>query len=180
MPETSFVQNTVGPFENSFSFIEGKENDIEKMPFPKTKTEDLSSGSYNLKSEEKEQGSGSVQRSEDKKEIIKIRRFVYARQYEGEVKDIFKDFFTARLINPYDKTDELEGRFSLKNVERKDIPLLREGAAFSWVIGMVKEKSGTENRKSEISFRKVPAWSEETVKEAERKAEEILNALQQK
>jgi len=99
------------------------------------------------------------------------------------VLEVKQDEFTARLTNlanapdQYDTFGDLEATFSVHDLSRDDVPLLREGAIFYWNIGYFDDQSGQRHRVDEIRFRRLPAWSQSQLTSARSEAEQIRREL---
>jgi len=101
------------------------------------------------------------------------------QEWEGYVVEIGADKFSARLV---DRTagDSLETEyteFPIADVSDDDKNLLIIGAVFRWVIGYQRARGGTKRRVSQITFRRMPAWSPKELKEAEKTAKAFVDAI---
>ena len=98
--------------------------------------------------------------------------FVSLQKWEGAVLSVTKDAFSARLVDQTNPNPEEEAEFSIDELDPDDLELLEPGAIFYWNIGYLDKKSGR-IRISDIRFRRLPAWTERDLKEAEIAAEEL-------
>lgn len=102
------------------------------------------------------------------------------QEWEGYVSNIAETFFTARLV---DKTqgksvEEEEADFLIGDLSDEDRQLLVPGAVFRWVIGYQRTISGTKRRVSQITFRRLPAWTRKELQAARSRAEELASTIQ--
>lgn len=95
------------------------------------------------------------------------------QEWEGYVSTISEDRFTARLIDitAGKKREEEFAEFPISDLSDSDRDLLKEGAVFRWVIGYLRAPGGSKRRVSQITFRRMPAWSSSELKSASLKAE---------
>jgi hypothetical protein len=72
-------------------------------------------------------------------------KFQKLQEYEGAVISIRASDFVARLVDLTDiGAQRLEVIFSIDEVSPSDLPLLREGAVFYWIIGFRDYLNGKE------------------------------------
>lgn len=102
------------------------------------------------------------------------------QEWEGYVSNISEKSFTARLV---DKTlgntiEDEEADFLIDDLSDEDRQLLVRGAVFRWIIGYQRTTSGTKRRVSQITFRRLPAWTKRELEHARSRAEELASAIQ--
>lgn len=98
-----------------------------------------------------------------------VSRLDVRQSWEGVVLSIFEEdaLFTARLHNITDPTSfDAEATFEIADVSNNDRDLLRIGGVFRWMIGYRRLSYGQMDRVSAIVFRRLPAWTEEDLKQA--------------
>jgi len=102
-------------------------------------------------------------------------KFEVLQLYEGVVLSANNHSMWARLVN---KTNELEedeeAEFPLEEISYGDRKLIENGAVFYWYIGYYDSASGQRTRESKIRFRRLPALSDDVIKKARMKAEDIM------
>lgn len=101
------------------------------------------------------------------------------QEWEGYVKEINGDKFTADLIDltdPNNKRLEL-GEFDINDISN-DPSLLKEGAVFRISIGYKIERSGSRTKNFQIIFRRLPAWSKTEIENSKKEAAELINSIQ--
>lgn len=96
--------------------------------------------------------------------------------WNGTVISCNDEELTARLEDSTDpsKPDEMVV-LSLEEIENKDKPLIKIGAMFLWHIGYRYGPKYPRERFSIIRFRRLPKWTEEEVKDAEKLAKEYAD-----
>jgi len=101
------------------------------------------------------------------------------QEWEGYVAEIGDDVFTARLLDvtARNKYEEEVADFPIADLSDTDRELLKPGAIFRWVIGYQRQRGGTKRRVSQITFRRMPAWSKKDIVDANRKAEGIAKSI---
>lgn len=97
-------------------------------------------------------------------------RFIELQKWEGTVIQVFKESYTARLIDLTEERPDEEAEFSFDEIHDEDIPLVEPGAIFYWSIGYPVIR-GQRFRASVIRFRRLPKWSEEEIITAAEEAE---------
>ena len=101
------------------------------------------------------------------------------QEWEGYVLEVGQTEFSARLV---DRTarNVLESEiadFPIADVSDDDRPLLTVGGVFRWVIGYERSRGGTKRRVSQVTFRRMPAWSRKELKQAESTAKHLTETL---
>jgi len=102
-----------------------------------------------------------------------------SQEWEGYVTAINEETFTARLldISARDCVESEEADFPIADLSETDHALLKEGAIFRWVIGYQRSLGGTKRRVSQVTFRRLPAWTKRGLHDAKLKAEAILKSI---
>jgi hypothetical protein len=98
------------------------------------------------------------------------------QEWEGYVAEVGETTFTARLV---DRTagrfvEDEAAEFPVADLSDDDRRLLVPGAVFRWVIGYLRSRGGSKRRVSQITFRRMPAWSRGELREASKAAEHFL------
>jgi hypothetical protein len=100
------------------------------------------------------------------------------QQWEGVVTEVADDSFFADLQDLNDSAEPIEVvELPFEEVPKDDRPLLQEGAVFYWSIGYETTAGGTLRRMSEIRLRRTPRWTKRAHRQAEQRAEELLERL---
>jgi hypothetical protein len=101
------------------------------------------------------------------------------QEWEGYVLDIRADTFTARLadVTAGSKLEEEIAEFPLADLSDDDRQLLAIGAIFRWVIGYQRSPAGTKRRVSQVTFRRLPAWTKSELKQANKRAQELVTGI---
>jgi hypothetical protein len=105
-------------------------------------------------------------------------RFELLQQWEGEVRQVDPDEFTAvvrDITNP--RSPEEEVTLSKDEVSGADLELVQPGAIFYWIIGYRVSRDGQKTRTSDLRFRRLPAWTSKEIKRARERAHEIERML---
>ncbi len=117
--------------------------------------------------------------SNDQLEFTKLISFEPLQEWEGIVRQVNKEVFTATLL---DVTARLrhEGEiadFPVADVSEDDRPFLKPGGVFRWLIGYERHPSGVKRRVSSIVFRRLAEWTNRDLVRAEKDAEELLGTI---
>lgn len=101
------------------------------------------------------------------------------QEWEGYVTEIGESTFAARLVDVTAgaRTEEEVADFLISDLSDDDLLLLKEGAVFRWVIGYQRRRSGQKLRASQVVFRRLPAWTNRDIKDAQARAEQLLTEL---
>jgi hypothetical protein len=99
------------------------------------------------------------------------------QSWEGVVLDVEDDAFRARLINVTGDNVDEEVTLAIDELCDFDLELLEPGAIFYWSIGYRQELRGARERVSRIRFRRLPAWTESQLREAEARAATLAREL---
>jgi hypothetical protein len=97
-------------------------------------------------------------------------RFVASQKWEGTVLETASDSFLARLVDLTTQNPDEEADFPLDEVPHPDLSLVQPGAVFYWDIGYLDKVDGQRMRISSIRFRRLPAWTLDELKDADKKA----------
>lgn len=103
-------------------------------------------------------------------------RFVALQKWEGVVTKIDNECFWADLYDKKIGTIE-EAEFTFDDVSDQDLNLLKLGSIFYWSVGYLDRVSGQRLKSSIIKFRRLPAWTEQDIQIAKKKAGEIIKNL---
>lgn len=107
-----------------------------------------------------------------------IRPIAVVQQWEGIVMSVGDDDFTARLYDITDPTNPVEeADFLVEDLNPYNLPLLKEGAIFRWIIGYRGGKTSTRSRVSQLTFRRLPAWTKRDLADADQKAKELVKGI---
>ncbi len=101
------------------------------------------------------------------------------QEWEGYVTAVGDHEFHARLVDVTARSEieEEAATFPLDDVAEKDMYLLVEGAVFRWVIGYLRDRSGSKRRVSQIVFRRRPAWTARELSQVKSRAQRIEKEL---
>jgi hypothetical protein len=94
------------------------------------------------------------------------------QEWEGYVTSIGEDTFTGHLVDvtARQRTEQEAADFPISDLSDDDRKLLEVGAVFRWVIGYQRSSGGTKRRVSQVTFRRMPAWSRRDLIEANKVA----------
>jgi hypothetical protein len=100
------------------------------------------------------------------------------QEWEGYVVHIEEQSFLSRLTSvwPERGTEEELLEFPKEDISETDLVLLRPGALFRWVVGYRELASGRE-RSSNVTLRRLPAWTKSDVEFAEAEAARVAENL---
>ena len=107
----------------------------------------------------------------------KVDHYRALQEWEGTVDSIGDRTFVARLVDRTSPGPDEEAEFDIDEVSRGDRDLLAPGAIFYWSIGYRDSASGSRSRTSLLTFRRLPAWTDEEKRQAEKTADEIIEVL---
>ena len=86
-----------------------------------------------------------------------------ARQrWEGTVTEVNGEEFTAILTdlsNPRNSDEEAVLNLDELVIQDDDLPLLKPGASFYWIVGTEKSPAGVVKNVSFLEFKRIPKWS---------------------
>lgn len=99
-------------------------------------------------------------------------------EWEGVVEEVHDDSFSARLLGirglPSQKEEFAE--FELISVPHGDRHLIQPGGIFRWILG-IEARAGTRQKYSRVVFRRLPAWSERSLKASENRFKEVVSGI---
>jgi len=109
----------------------------------------------------------------------KVPSLIPLQEWEGYVTDIYEDKFLTSLIDITAKEDVAteEAEFDIEELSDSDKNLLKVGAVFRWIIGYERTPSGVKKRVSQVVFRRLPQWSQSSIRNADRKSKEIIKTI---
>jgi len=101
------------------------------------------------------------------------------QEWEGYVTAIGDEIFRGRLIDltAGRKIEEEEADFPICDLSDDDRELLEMGAVFRWIIGYQRAKGGTKRRVSQVTFRRLPAWTRKDLMQAKETAAELSHEI---
>lgn len=101
------------------------------------------------------------------------------QEWEGYVTEVGRESFTARLVDvtARRKLEEEEAEFPISDLSDTDREQLKLGAVFRWVIGYQRSLGGTKRRVSQLTFRRMPAWSKRDLVRAAKKARSFARSI---
>jgi hypothetical protein len=100
------------------------------------------------------------------------------QEWEGQVQEVGERVFSARLVDlTRDSKEETEeADLPIEDLGEADRRLVVPGATFRWIIGY-RWTNGEKERFTRVIIRRLPIWTEEEIKSADREAAELHNAL---
>jgi len=107
-----------------------------------------------------------------------IPREIKLQEWEGQVQEVGRTYFSARLVDlTADETDETEEvQLPLSDITESDQALLVPGAVFRWMIGY-RYIDGVKERFTRVVVRRLPVWTEQEIRSADKEALELYNVL---
>lgn len=95
--------------------------------------------------------------------------YVELQEFDGKVLDINVDegIFTAELTSKQKPEEILRAEFDVDDVDKGDRGLFKQGALFIWKVGK-EENNGTQQKISQIVFRRLPSWWAKDIKRVEK------------
>jgi hypothetical protein len=101
------------------------------------------------------------------------------QEWEGYVTEVRGDLFTARLtdLSAARKIEEESAEFPIDDLSDDDQKLLHIGAIFRWIIGYQRSSDGTKRRVSQVTFRRLPAWTSKDLNHARARATEFVDQI---
>jgi hypothetical protein len=109
-----------------------------------------------------------------------ITKFVTLVEWEGVVLEVLPEegMFSANIQDTSgDDVPQEYAEFYTEDLKDDDLPLLRQGAVFRWVIGKRENEFGTIERTSRIIFRRLPAYNQADFASAEARAAALIDAI---
>jgi hypothetical protein len=106
-------------------------------------------------------------------------KFLVLQDWEGVVDSIGPETFTARLRDRTNKETYASeiAELPIADVSDDDRELFQPGAIFYMTVGRVTRASGRQDRVGRLVFRRLPAWTESTLRRAEERAERLSRFL---
>jgi hypothetical protein len=107
-----------------------------------------------------------------------IPREVKLQEWEGQVQVVNRKTFTATLtdVTAGSAEESIEVDLLMDDLSDGDQELVVPGAIFRWIVGHTYTY-GQKDSFSRIVMRRLPIWTTHEIKEADREAEELYNAL---
>jgi hypothetical protein len=105
-------------------------------------------------------------------------REVKLQEWEGQVQVVHQETFTATLtdVTANSTEESVEADLLMDDLSDGDRELVVPGAVFRWIVGHTY-MYGQKDSFSRIVMRRLPIWTTHEIKEADREAEELYNAL---
>lgn len=99
-------------------------------------------------------------------------------EWEGVVESVSVDIFEARLTVIKGSNVDFDefASFELANIPQDDQDLIRLGALFRFVVGL-QALGGTRQQYSRLTFRRLPAWNNNTIDKTQSKFENIVKSI---
>ena len=111
--------------------------------------------------------------------LEQAEKFSVLQDWEGVVERVGAEVFSAtlrdRTQNESYATEAAE--LPIADVSDDDRELLRPGAIFYLTVGRVTRASGRQDRVGRLVFRRLPAWTESTLRRAEERAARLSRFL---
>jgi hypothetical protein len=111
--------------------------------------------------------------------LPRLARFLIEQGFEGMVVSVDAEdkSFIARLADLTGQAPEEEAEIAFDEISLGDRALIVPGALFTWAIGRTTEANGQVRRVSDIRFRRFFHFARSTIVKAEKKAEQMLEIL---
>jgi len=105
---------------------------------------------------------------------VSVPREVKLQEWEGQVQEVGRQYFLARLVDlTADETEETaETELPISDVATGERDLLVEGATFRWIIGY-RLIDGLKERFSRVVIRRLPMWTDKEIQSADREATKL-------
>lgn len=103
--------------------------------------------------------------------------FRVSGRWQGYVMSVDGEFFHARLADDLGRNPDEDAEIFIREISEGDRDLLKPGAIFYWIVGYRDKLGGGRTRESVIRMQRLPAWTEEEIAEAGRRAESSLQLL---
>lgn len=103
-------------------------------------------------------------------------RFTLLQKWDGVVLEADAETFTARLLDSHGELPPQQATFSRSELSPEEETQIAVGASFVWTIGY-RHIGATRHRDSTIYFRRLPPWSEDELKSAQDRAENVSTAI---
>ena len=98
-----------------------------------------------------------------------IPREIKLQEWEGQVQEVGRDYFSARLVDLTlgEKEETEEAELPLDDLTESDRALLVPGAVFRWIIGY-RYVHGQKERFTRVVIRRLPMWTNQEIKAADK------------
>jgi hypothetical protein len=105
--------------------------------------------------------------------------FSVLQDWEGVVETVDAETFTARLRDRTNNESYAaeKAELPISDISDDDLELLRPGAIFYLTIGRLTRPNGRQDRLGRLVFRRLPGWTESTLRRAEQRAERLRRFL---
>jgi hypothetical protein len=105
-------------------------------------------------------------------------REITLQEWEGRVLEVEGRFISARLVDitANEREEKEEVQLPIDDVIEADQKLLQPGAIFRWVLGYSYAR-GRKERFARIVVRRLPVWTEQEMREADKEANELHDAI---
>ena len=103
-------------------------------------------------------------------------RFTLLQKWDGVVLEADAETFTARLLDSHGELPLQQATFSRSELSPEEEKQIAVGASFVWTIGY-RHVGATRHRDSTIYFRRLPPWSEDEIKAARSRSENVSTAI---
>jgi hypothetical protein len=105
-------------------------------------------------------------------------REIKLQEWEGQVQEVGKTYFSARLVDlTAGETEETEEvKLPLSDITESDQMLLVPGAVFRWIVGY-RYVDSVKERFARVVVRRLPVWTEQEIREADKEALELHHVL---
>ena len=105
--------------------------------------------------------------------------FLVLQKWQGIVQEIGAESIKAHLtdLTTPGSAEEIAD-IPLAEISPSDSALIAPGAVFYWSVGYEDTVEGPRSRKSLIRFRRLPAWTEREIEQAQREAARLRSALE--
>jgi hypothetical protein len=104
-------------------------------------------------------------------------RFWISEALEGEIREIYDDYFVARLRKKEDDSYQEEAEFQIEEIPAADRELIAKGAVFYWYLGVTEKPHGQQSNSSLIRFRRMPALDQSDIQAAKTRADFLRTVL---
>jgi CheY-like chemotaxis protein len=107
-----------------------------------------------------------------------VPREVKLQEWEGQVQEVGSNYFSARLVDltAGEKEETEEAELPLDDLIESDRALVVPGAVFRWIIGY-RYMYGQKERFTRVVIRRLPMWTEQEIRSADREAADLYDAL---
>jgi len=102
--------------------------------------------------------------------------FFDAQKWYGQVTNIGKETFTAKLQDLSNSTTDEIGEFEIKEIPIDDFELFKIGATFYWSVGY-EMKNSQISKRSFFRFQRLPNWDTHAIDRASDRADDLNSSL---